>query len=115
MCLISLEDSLTLEVEEDYLPSSWSDSKWAHLDHCEKKFNSRLELLTPLWQAVLGTCCSAMIHAARRWCTLLGNCSQLLGDSSRWSDHELDCSALVRTYSDKLKTTLHNGYKALGD
>ena len=46
---------------------------------------------------------------------LLGNCSQLLGDSSWWSDHELDCSALVRTCSDKLKTALHKGYKALGD
>ena len=47
--------------------------------------------------------------------TLLGSCSQLLGDSLWWSDHDLDCSALVRTCSDKLKTTLHNGYKALGD
>ena len=46
---------------------------------------------------------------------LLGNCSQLLGDSSRWSDHELDCSVLVRTYSDKLKTVLHNEYKVLRD
>ena len=47
--------------------------------------------------------------------TLLGNCSQLLGDSSRWSDNELGYSALVRTSSDKFKTALHNGYKALED
>ena len=106
---------MPLEAEEDHLLSSWSDSKWAHLVHCEEIFNSRLELLTPLWQAVLGTCCSAVVLAAWCWCTLLGNCSQLLGDSSRWSDHELDCSVLVRTCSDKLKTVLHNGYKALGD
>ena len=46
---------------------------------------------------------------------LLGNCSQLLGNSSRWLDHEFDCSALIRTYSDKLKTALYNGYKVLGD
>ena len=48
-------------------------------------------------------------------CTLLGNYSQLLGDSSRRSDHESDCSVLVCTCSDMLRTALHNGYKALGD
>ena len=46
---------------------------------------------------------------------LLGNYSQLLGDSSRWSDHELERSVLIRTCSDKLKTVLHNGYKVLRD
>ena len=63
--LVFLEDSVPLEAKEDYLLSSWSDSKWAHLVHCEENFNSGLELLTPLWQAVLGICCSAMVHAAR--------------------------------------------------
>ena len=63
-CFI-LEDSTPLEVKEDYLLFSWSDSKWAHLVHCEEIFNSELELLTPLWQAVLGLCCSAMVLAAR--------------------------------------------------
>ena len=32
------EDSTPLEVEEDYLLFSWSDSKWAHLFHCEENF-----------------------------------------------------------------------------
>ena len=65
VCFI-LEDSAPLEAEEDYLLSSWSDSKWAHLVHWEEIFDSELELLTPLWQAVLGLYCSAMVHAARR-------------------------------------------------
>ena len=97
MCLFFLKDSMPLEANEDYLLFSRSDSKWAHLIHCEEIFNSGLELLTPLWQAVLGIHCSAAVRTAWRWCTLLGNCSQLLGDSLRWSNHELVCSALVRT------------------
>ena len=64
VCFI-LEDSTPLEAEEDYLCFSWSDSKWAHLVHCEQIFVPELELLTPLWQAVLGLCCSAMVRAAR--------------------------------------------------
>ena len=63
-CFIS-KDSMPLEVEEDYLLFSWSDSKWAHLVYCEEIFDSEIELLTPLWQAVLGLCCSAMVRAAR--------------------------------------------------
>ena len=39
------------KVEEDYLPFSWSDSKWAHLVHSEEIFNFELELLTSFWQA----------------------------------------------------------------
>ena len=42
----NLEDSAPLEAEEDYLPFSWSDSKWAHLVHCEEIFDFELELLT---------------------------------------------------------------------
>ena len=42
----SPEDSMPPEVEEDYLPFSWSDSKWAHLVHSEKIFDFKLELLT---------------------------------------------------------------------
>ena len=64
VCFI-LEDSTPLETEEDYPLFLWSDSKWAHLVHCEKNFDSELELLTPLWQAVFGLCCSAMVRAAR--------------------------------------------------
>ena len=106
---------MPLEAEEHYLSFSWSGSKWAHLAHCEEIFNSKLELLTPLWQAILGLHCSATAHAARRrftllgdgsrcsamvhtawrWFTLLSNGSQLLGNSSRWSDHEIDCLALI--------------------
>ena len=63
-CFI-LEDFETLEAEEDYLLLSWSDSKWARLVHCEEIFYSELELLTPLRQAMLGLCYSAMIHASQ--------------------------------------------------
>ena len=65
VCFI-LEDSAPLEAEEGYLLSSWSDSKWAHLVHYEEIFDSGIELLKPLWQAVLGICCSTAVHAARR-------------------------------------------------
>ena len=50
------------EVEEDYLSFSWSDSKWAHLVHSEEIFDFELELLTSLWQPLLGIHCSAMVH-----------------------------------------------------
>ena len=91
-CFI-LEDFAPLEAKEDYLLFSWSDSKWAHLVHCEEIFDYELELLTPLWQAKLGLHYSATVHAARRWFTLLGN-EQLIDNSSWWSDHEFDCSAV---------------------
>ena len=58
-----------LKLKEDYLPFSWSDSKWAHLVHYEEIFDSELELLTPLWQAVLGLYCSTTVHAARQLLT----------------------------------------------
>ena len=70
------KDPTPLEVEEDYLLFSWLDSKWAHLVHCEEIFNSELELLTPLWQAILGLHYSAMVHATRRQFTLLGDGSR---------------------------------------
>ena len=44
--ICSLEDSVSLEVEEDYLPFSWSDSNWADLVHGEEIFDFELELLT---------------------------------------------------------------------
>ena len=70
MCLFFfLEDSVPLVAEEDYLPFSWSDTKWAHLVHCEEIFDSELELLTPLWQAILGLHCSVMVHDARQLLT----------------------------------------------
>ena len=49
----NLEDSTPPEVEEDYLPFSWSDSKWAQLVHCEEIFGFELELLISFWQALL--------------------------------------------------------------
>ena len=52
--ICSLEDSVPPEVEEDYLPFSWSDSKWVHLVHSEEIFDFELELLTSFWQALLG-------------------------------------------------------------
>ena len=75
------EDSTPLEAEEDCLPFSWLDSKWAHLVHYEEIFDFELELLTSLWQALLGIRCSAMVHAAWRWFTLLDDDSQLLGNT----------------------------------
>ena len=60
-----LEDSVPLEAEQDYFLLSWSDSKRAHLVHCEEIFDSGLKLVTPLWQAVLGLSCSATVLAAR--------------------------------------------------
>ena len=51
-CFI-LEDSTPLKAKEDYLLFSWTDSTWAHFIHYEEIFDSKLELLTPLWQAVL--------------------------------------------------------------
>ena len=57
-----LEDYVPPKVEEDYLPFSWSDSKWAHLVHSEKIFAFELELLTSFWQALLEILCSATVH-----------------------------------------------------
>ena len=68
MCLFFLEDFVPLDAKEGYLLSSWSDSKWAHLVHCEEIFDSELELLTPFGKPYLG-------YAARRQFTLLGNFS----------------------------------------
>ena len=62
---VFLEDSVHLEAKEVYLVFSSLDSKWAHLVHCEQIFSSGLELLTPLWQAVLGIRCSAVVRTAR--------------------------------------------------
>ena len=64
----------------------WSDSKWAYLVHCEEIFDSELELLTPLWQAVIRICCLAMVHATRLWFVLLG-------DSTCCSVTAYNCSA----------------------
>ena len=63
---LNLEDPVPLEAEEDYLLFSWSDTKWAHLVHYKEIFDSELELLTPLWQAVLGLYRSVMVHAAQQ-------------------------------------------------
>ena len=62
-CVFSnLEDSVPPEVEDDYLPYSWSDSKWAHLVHSGKFFDFELELLTSFWLSLLGILCSTMVH-----------------------------------------------------
>ena len=58
----NLEDSVPPEVEEDYLPFSWLDSKWVDLVHYEEIFDFELELLTSLWQALLGIHCLATVH-----------------------------------------------------
>ena len=66
--------------------------------HYGEIFDFELELLTPLWQAVLGSHCSTTGHTARQWFTLLGDRSRcsvtghaarqrftLLSDGSRCS------------------------------
>ena len=68
----NLEDSAPPEVEEDYLPFSWSDSKWAHLVHCEEIFYFELELLTSIWKPYLG-------YSARRWFTIARRLIMLVG------------------------------------
>ena len=46
-CVFSdLKDTMSPEVEDNYLPFSWSDSKWTHLVYSEKIFNFELKLLT---------------------------------------------------------------------
>ena len=88
-----LEDSVHLEVSfSRSLLFSSLDSKWAHLVCCEEIFNSGLELLTPLWQTVLGIHCSATVSTARRGCTLLDNCLQLFGDGAHCSATAHNCS-----------------------
>ena len=73
-CFI-LKDSAPLEAEESYLLFSWSDYKWAHFVRREEIFDSELELVTPLWQAVFGSNCSTTVHAARQ---LLATAWQLI-------------------------------------
>ena len=76
------------EVEGDYFPFSWSDSKWAHLVHNEKFFDLKLELLASLWQALFGIHCSAMVHncsatqyGGRTMSLTAWLCSHLLGQA----------------------------------
>ena len=71
----NMKDSAPPELEEDYLLFSWLDSKWAHLVHSDKNFNFELELLTPLWQVVFGSHCSAVVRAARQLLATAHNCS----------------------------------------
>ena len=54
--------------------------------HSVEIFDFELELLTPLWQDVLGLHCSATDHAARQRFTLLG-------DGTRCSATAHNCSA----------------------
>ena len=72
---------------------TWSTAK--------KFFILNLSSLHPYGKPYLG-------YTARRWFTLLDDGSQLLGNSSRWSNHEFDCSALfapTRTCSRRHCTT----------
>ena len=75
----NLENSAPPEVEEDYLPFSWSDSKWARLVHSEVIFYFELELLTSFWQALLGIHCSATQYGGRTISLTARLCSHLLG------------------------------------
>ena len=84
----SLEDSVPPKVEEDYLPFSWSDSKWAHLSTMRKFLILNLSSLHPSSQPYLGK------PGLDRTVKLVGYGPQLLSDSLAWSDYESDCSAL---------------------
>ena len=84
----NLDNSLPPKVEHDYLPFLWSDSKWAHLVHCEEIFDFELEILTSLWQALLGKHYSAMVHncsvtqyGGQTMSLTARLCSQLLGQA----------------------------------
>ena len=57
---------------------------------------------------------SYLVYAARRWYMLLGNCSQLLGNSSWWSDHEFDCSALIALARTSSRQRCTMGTRCLG-
>ena len=83
-----LEYSAPLEAKDDYLLLSWSDSKWAHLVHCEEIFDSELELLTPLWQAVFGSYCSVVVLAARN-CSATHHGGRTTGLTARLCSHLL--------------------------
>ena len=77
------------EVEEDYLPFSLSDSKWAHLVHSEEIFYFlNLSSLQSSGKPYLGKPGLGQIVK------LVGYGPQLLDDSLGWSDYESDCSAL---------------------
>ena len=76
------------EVEEDYLPFLWLDSKWAHLVHSEEISILNLSSLHPSCKPYLGK------PGLGRIVKLVGYSPQLLDDSLGWSDYESDCSAL---------------------
>ena len=106
-CLLKLKKVISFPRGRTLSGHTWSAvNKFSVLD---------LRSLHPYGKPYLGYATRLRVTLLGNECTLLGSCSQLLGDSSRWSDNELDCSALVCTCSDKFKTALHNGYKALGD
>ena len=86
--ICSLEDSVPSEVEEDYLPFLWLDSKWAHLVHSEEISILNLSSLHPSCKPYLGK------PGLSRIVKLVGYGLQLLGDSLGWLDYESDCSAL---------------------
>ena len=58
--------------------------------------------------------CSAIVYTARRRFTLLDDCSQLLGNSSRWSDHEFNCSALFAHARTSLRRRCTTGTRCSG-
>ena len=61
--------------------------------HYGEIFISKLELLTPLWQAILGLHNLVTAHATRRWFTLVGDGFTLLGDGSCYSATAHNCLA----------------------
>ena len=73
--IYSLEDFVPPKVEEDYLPFSWSDSKWAHLVHIEEISILNLNSLHPSSKPYLGK------PRLGRTVKLVGYGPQLLDDS----------------------------------
>ena len=77
--LLKLKKTITLSRGRTLSGHTWSAAK---------KFSIlNLSPLHPYVKPYLG-------YIARRWFMLLGNCSQLLGNSSQWPDHEFDSLAL---------------------
>ena len=77
--LLKLKKTISFSRGRTLSGHTWSTTK--------KFLFLNLSSLQPYGKPYLG-------YTARRWLTLLANCSQLLGNSSRWSNHEFDCLVL---------------------
>ena len=98
-CLLKLKKTISLSRGRTLSGHTWSTSKKfsiLNLSSLHPYGKPYLGYTAQRWFTLLddGSCCSATVCTARRQFMLLDNCSQLLNNSSRWSDHEFDYSAL---------------------